>query len=550
MSRHRNLRKMDLDDECNDDEDDDYSNSYEDHYSISPGTGRILKFLANQFIYNRSDVNKEAKLHDYIEEDSVVEDREANFPDKLYDDDFVEKQDARRPSSALKIAVVDSSSPTPPIPIKNAPLVSTSSAKKNYAGRNSGPAKISVPSTSSGTLFNKSNRQSSSPFLAQMAIDRLKVGGAGGESSPGPSSRSESPMKIGPKTPARLKIRPENVKPVLNLVVVGHVDAGKSTLMGHFLYLMGQINQKTMHKYKQDSQKVGKGSFAYAWVLDEGSEERARGVTIDVARARFSTQNFDVVLLDAPGHKDFIPNMISGAAEADAAILVINSTTGEFETGFDLGGQTREHTMLVRSLGVNQLVVAVNKLDTVDWSKQRFDDICSKMRGFLKQTGFSNTIFVPCCGLSGENLIQTPTDDKDGRKHPLMEWYNGPCLLEAIDNFKTPEKIVDAPLRLIVSDIFKSATSSTPLISGKIESGAIQLNDKIVIMPSGQTGVVKAIQTDESMEAQAAYGGDQIILSLTSAGAADLLTNNPVTSGDIVCHPESPVSCVQRFQAR
>jgi elongation factor 1 alpha-like protein len=183
-----------------------------------------------------------------------------------------------------------------------------------------------------------------------------------------------------------------------------------------------------MHKYEQESRKLGKQSFMYAWVLDETGEERNRGITMDVGRSQFETKTKHVTLLDAPGHKDFIPNMISGAGQADVALLVVDATRGEFETGFDFGGQTREHALLVRSLGVTQLAVAINKLDTVSWSKERFDEISQKLKTFLKQAGFreGDVTFVPCSGLTGQNLTSKPTENE------LLTWYSGPCLLEVI----------------------------------------------------------------------------------------------------------------------
>lgn len=175
---------------------------------------------------------------------------------------------------------------------------------------------------------------------------------------------------------------------------------------------LGSVSSKVMHKYEQESKKLGKQSFAYAWVLDESNEERERGITMDVGQNRFETKTKNVTLLDAPGHKDFIPNMIIGAYQADVAVLVINATRGEFEAGFESSigglGQTREHAMLVRSLGVSQIAVAVNKLDTVNWAKDRFDDIVSKLKPFLKQVGFkeADVTFVPCSGFTGDNLIK------------------------------------------------------------------------------------------------------------------------------------------------
>merc|ERR550519_2933671 len=229
-------------------------------------------------------------------------------------------------------------------------------------------------------------------------------------------------------------------KEMVNLVVVGHVDSGKSTLMGHLLFKLGNVSQKVMHKHEQESRKVGKQSFMYAWVLDETDEERERGITMDVGQNKFETDNRVITLLDAPGHRDFIPNMISGAYQADVAVLVVNATTGEFGAGFEAGGQTREHALLVRSLGVGQLTVAVNKLDTVDWDQGRFLAIKDKLRLFLtKQAGFreSDITFIPCSGLTGENLTLPARTEK------LSSWYTGPTLMLAIDNLKTPTRAMD-----------------------------------------------------------------------------------------------------------
>lgn len=212
-----------------------------------------------------------------------------------------------------------------------------------------------------------------------------------------------------------------------------------------------QVNQKTLHKYEQESRKLGKQSFMYAWVLDETGEERSRGITMDVGRSQFETDTKLVTLLDAPGHRDFIPNMIAGAGQADVALLVVDATRGEFESGFDLGGQTREHAVLVRSLGVTQLAVAVNKLDTVSWSKARFDEISIKLKVFLKQVGFreSDVSFVPCSGLTGQNLVKAPTENE------LISWYSGPSLIKVIDDFKSPERPVAKPMRFSINDVFK-----------------------------------------------------------------------------------------------
>lgn len=279
-------------------------------------------------------------------------------------------------------------------------------------------------------------------------------------------------------------------KPKLNLVVIGHVDAGKSTLMGHFLYDLGQVNERTMRKFERDSQKIGKGSFAFAWVLDETGEERDRGITMDIATNHFETEHRQFTLLDAPGHRDFIPNMISGTAQADAAILVVDASTNAFEAGFDAGGQTKEHAVLARSLGVQQLIVAINKLDMADWSQDRFKEIEAKLGAYLYQVGFrkSNVIFVPVSGLTGENLV------KRSEIAQLTSWYNGPSLVEQIDKFDAPTRLLDKPLRMRVTDFFKGGIGSSGGVSvaGNIESGTVQVGEQVMIVPGNEVGFVKS----------------------------------------------------------
>ncbi|KAK0180613.1 hypothetical protein PV327_002977 [Microctonus hyperodae] len=274
-------------------------------------------------------------------------------------------------------------------------------------------------------------------------------------------------------------------KEQLHLVVVGHVDAGKSTLLGRLLSDLGQVSSRLIHKYQQESKKVGKQSFAYAWVLDETGEERDRGITMDIGYSKFETETKSVTLLDAPGHKDFIPNMITGATQADVALLVVDATRGEFETGFDSGGQTREHALLLRSLGVLQIAVVINKLDMVDWSEDRYNEIVDKMGPFLKQVGFRDSVmFIPCSGLSGENIIESP------KVKDLSKWYTGPNLLSVIDNFKCPERPVTKPFRFSINDIFKG-TGSGFCVSGHVVTGMITVGNKVLLLPGNEIAIVK-----------------------------------------------------------
>uniref|UniRef100_G3T0R2 HBS1-like protein n=1 Tax=Loxodonta africana TaxID=9785 RepID=G3T0R2_LOXAF len=355
-------------------------------------------------------------------------------------------------------------------------------------------------------------------------------------------SSTPTPVKKSSKLKQQIDVKAElekrqGGKQLLNLVVIGHVDAGKSTLMGHMLYLLGNVNKRTMHKYEQESKKAGKASFAYAWVLDETGEERERGVTMDVGMTKFETKTKIITLMDAPGHKDFIPNMITGAAQqADVAILVV-MLSGEFEAGLRLR-QTREHGLLVRSLGVTQLAVAVNKMDQVNWQYERFQEITGKLGHFLKQAGFkeSDVAFIPTSGLSGENLITR------SQSNELLKWYKGLCLLEQIDSFKPPQRSIDKPFRLCVSDVFKDQGSGF-CVTGKIEAGYIQTGDRLLAMPPNETCTAKGITLhDEPVDWAAA--GDHVSLTLVGM---DIIKINV---GCIFCGPRDPIKACTRFRAR
>eukprot|EP00897_Mesotaenium_endlicherianum_P009484 jgi/Mesen1/8564/ME000493S07920 len=294
---------------------------------------------------------------------------------------------------------------------------------------------------------------------------------------------------------------------------------------------------------------VGKASFAYAWVLDEGADERARGVTMSVAVAHFETAKRRIVLLDAPGHRDFVPSMISGASQADAAILVIDATPGAFEDGMDGqqgggaggagSGQTREHAQLARSLGVEQLLVAVNKLDSVDYSQDVFESIRGQLAPFLRVCGFRDAgiQWLPISGLDGQNLSRKPTAPK------LLSWYHGPTLLEAIDAFKPPARQVGRPLRLAVAEIMRSRSLGQAALSGKLEGGAIRPGSKVLVSPMGELATVKALE----MRGQAvpvARAGDSVDVGLLDVDAS------AIVPGGVLCHPEYPIPVATRFEAK
>lgn len=275
--------------------------------------------------------------------------------------------------------------------------------------------------------------------------------------------------------------------------MIGHVDAGKSTLMGHLLYLLGYVNDKTMKKYEKESKIQGKNTFHFAWAMDEGTEERKRGVTVDIAYKNIETKKFKITIMDAPGHKDFIPNMITGAAQADCALLIIDSLKNAFETGFFHGGQTREHAILAKAIGVQQLIVVVNKITRDPHCIDRFNFIKANLEGFLSEIGYKkgSVSYVPVSGLTGINLIQR--DDKES--NGIAQWYDGMSLLETIDSFQIPETLNEAPVRFIISDCGTGVVGKLQgfYIYGKVEGGVIFKKSQYIIMPVGHKATVRAI---------------------------------------------------------
>ncbi|EFN56452.1 hypothetical protein CHLNCDRAFT_35207 [Chlorella variabilis] len=335
-------------------------------------------------------------------------------------------------------------------------------------------------------------------------------------------------------------------RPRLHLVVLGHVDAGKSTLMGRMLFELGLVPDKAVHKTQREAAASGKGSFAWAWMLDERPEERARGVTVDVAVTRFETPGRNVTLLDAPGHRDFVPNMIAGAAQADAALLIVDGSPGSFEAGFEAaapgspagGGQTREHAQLARSLGVEQVAVVVTKLDTCGFSRERFDLIRAQLEPFLRTCGFREAAvqWLPAVGPTGDNLVKPAADPR------LAAWWRGPTLAQAIDAFSPTHRLVEKPLRLPVSDVVRGGKAGVT-VGGKLEGGALRVGSRVAVMPSGQQAAVKALEVD-GKAASLARAGDSA--DVTLAG----IDTTAVGPGSVLCHPDFPVPLVAKFEAR
>ncbi|TKW23881.1 hypothetical protein SEVIR_3G016200v4 [Setaria viridis] len=341
--------------------------------------------------------------------------------------------------------------------------------------------------------------------------------------------------------PWMLQSEDQEMRRQLNLAIVGHVDSGKSTLCGRLLHALGLISKKQMHKYEKEAKEKGKGSFAYAWAMDDSTDERERGITMTVAVKYFDTEKYHVVLLDSPGHKDFVPNMISGATQADAAVLVVDASIGSFEAGMGVNGigQTKEHSQLIRSFGVENLIVAVNKMDQVEYSKDRFNFVKSQLGIFLRSCGFkdSSVTWVPLSAMANENLVTAASDSR------LLSWYNGNCMLKSIDSLPPPHHDVSRPLRLPICDVIASITLGQVAVCGKVEAGGIRTGSKVLVMPSGDLATVKTIERDSS-RCSSARAGDNIAVGLQGIDTSHLV------SGGVICHPDFPVRVASRLELK
>ncbi len=326
-------------------------------------------------------------------------------------------------------------------------------------------------------------------------------------------------------------------KPHINLIIVGHVDHGKSTSIGHLFYDAGAIDEKYAKDMEAEAKSIGKESFKYAWLLDRLKEERERGITIDLAFYKLETAKNFFTVIDSPGHRDFVKNMVTGASQADGAILLISAKKGEFEAGTNPGGQTREHAFLAKTLGVNQIVVAVNKMDdpTVAWSEQRFQEVRDGVTRLLQMVGYdtSKTNFVPTSGWGGDNLVKRSAN---------MAWYKGPTLIEALDNFVMPAKPTDKPLRLPVQEVYTiRGVGTTPV--GKVETGVLKVGDDIVFMPSGEKGKVNSIETHYT-RLEKAGPGDNIGFNVKG------VDREKVKRGEVASHTNTPCKVAKSFKGR
>jgi elongation factor 1-alpha len=317
-------------------------------------------------------------------------------------------------------------------------------------------------------------------------------------------------------------------KPHQNLAIIGHVDHGKSTLVGRLLFETGNVPEHVIDQYREEAEEKGKGGFEFAYVMDNLAEERERGVTIDIAHQRFDTDEYYFTIVDTPGHRDFVKNMITGASQADHAVLVVAADDG-------VAPQTREHVFLARTLGIGELIVAVNKMDLVDYSQDSYEEVKADVQNLLEQVRFrsDDASFIPCSAFEGDSIAERTGN---------MPWYDGPIVLEALDDLPEPQPPTDAPLRLPIQDVYTiSGIGTVPV--GRVETGTLNVGDDVSFQPSDAGGEVKTIEMHHE-EVPEAGPGDNVGFNVRGIGKDD------IRRGDVCGPADDPPSVAETFQAQ
>jgi len=314
----------------------------------------------------------------------------------------------------------------------------------------------------------------------------------------------------------------------MNLAMIGHIDHGKSTLLGRLLTEAGAIDPHLIEEYRKKAEAIGKATFEYAWVMDTLKDERERGITIDVAHQRFDTNKYYYTIVDCPGHRDFVKNMITGTSQADAAVLVVDAKDG-------IMAQTKEHVFLSRTLGVTQLIIAVNKMDRVNYDQKRYEELKKEILALLKTVGYKDehVTFLPVSAIDGENV--TKRGDK-------LKWFDGPTLLDAMDLMKVPEKPIKLPLRIPVQDVYTITGVGTVPV-GRVETGKLKKGDKIIFEPADKTGEVKTIEMHHE-EIPEAVPGDNIGWNVRG------ISRDDIRRGDVCGHTDTPPTVADEFTAQ
>ncbi|CAL4100763.1 unnamed protein product [Meganyctiphanes norvegica] len=339
------------------------------------------------------------------------------------------------------------------------------------------------------------------------------------------------------KPPVELEELAFKKEPV-NVIFIGHVDAGKSTIGGQIMYLTGMVDKRTLEKYEREAKEKSRETWYLSWALDTNLEERDKGKTVEVGRAYFETDTKHFTILDAPGHKSFVPNMIGGACQADLAVLVISARKGEFETGFERGGQTREHAMLAKTAGVKHLIVLINKMDdsTVEWSEDRYNECKEKLIPYLKKVGFNpktDVVFMPCSGLTGSNL-------KDPLDTEICSWYSGPAFIPYIDQLPPLNRNNDGPFMMPIVDRYNDRGV---ICMGKVESGACKKGDQLLLMPNKSPVTVDQLWRDED-ETSSVNCGENVKVKLRGC------EENDIAPGFVLCDVNNPCKTGHIFDAQ
>lgn len=307
----------------------------------------------------------------------------------------------------------------------------------------------------------------------------------------------------------------------LNLIVIGHVDAGKSTLMGHFLFKLGLVSERQLQKYENESKLHGKNTFHFAWTMDENTEERKRGVTMDIAYKYLEIEKFYLTIMDSPGHRDYVPNMIIGTSQADCALLIIDSQKDSFESGFFANGQTREHATIALALGVKQIIVVINKMETSNWSFERYDYIKTQLEIFLLELGFSKECirFIPVSGLLGINLIDINNDDLKSNK-----WWAKESLLSMINSFNKPERFYNFPVRFNITESGIGTINNLNgfQLMGKLESGIISDSEDYCICPINIKVSIRSMRSQNDKK-NLIYAGENAEILLKNINESESL---------------------------
>ncbi|GAB7363407.1 hypothetical protein MBLNU230_g3684t1 [Neophaeotheca triangularis] len=449
-------------------------------------------------------------------------------------------------------------------PVKTLSISATDAKPAPKVEKTTGGGKVlslnTEPSPSPGPKENvdKAAPGAGKSVAAAKAIDKTgEAAGAAassGNTSPTASGRSSPVSKAEQKAEARradlvaqeqaAEIDEETLEEMygkehVNVIFLGHVDAGKSTLGGSILYATGMVDERTMEKYKKDAKDLGRESWYLSWALDQTKEERAKGKTVEVGRGFFETEKRRYSILDAPGHKNFVPNMVSGASQADVGVLVISARKGEYETGFEKGGQTREHAVLAKTQGVNKLIIVVNKMDdpTVEWSEERYKECTTKLAIFLKGLGYNpktDLTFMPVAAQQTLGVRHRVPKD-------VAPWNEAPSLLDYLDDMVTLERKVNAPFMMPIAAKYRDLGT---MIEGKIEAGVLKKDVKYLMMPNRAEIIISTLYGETEDEIPLATCGDQVRVRIKGLEEEDILP------GFVLCSPKRPVHCVTAFEAQ